>query len=131
MLIASTRLIKFLTLGSDRVLGLALYPCIILRDDIPDGPLKRGIILHEKIHLRQQLELIILPFYLWYLAEYCAGRLRGRDHYRAVIGISFEREADAHMNDIDYLRTRRFFAFLKYLKKGKCKHRETEAQRKG
>ena len=25
----------------------------------------------------------------------CAGRLRGRDHYRAIIGISFEKEADA------------------------------------
>lgn len=114
MLITSTRLIRLLTLGSDRVLGLALYPCIILRDDIPDGPLKRTIILHEKIHLRQQLELIILPFYLWYFAEYCAGRLRGRDHYHAIIGISFEREADAHMNKTDYLEKRRPYAFLKY-----------------
>lgn len=118
MVITSTRLIRILTLGSEAVLGLALFPLVLIRDDIRDAAFRKRIILHEKIHLRQQIELLILPFYLWYLVEYCAGRLRGKDHYHALTGISFEKEADANMDDLNYLHTRRSFAFLQYLGKG-------------
>ncbi len=119
MTISSTRLIRILTLGSDGVLGLALFPFIIIRRDIPAGEYRDRIIRHEKIHLRQQLELLILPFYIWYLLEYCAGRLRGKNHYRAIIDISFEKEADAQMDDMSYLHTRKHFAFYEYLSKSK------------
>lgn len=115
MTISSTRLIRILTLGSDGILGLALFPFVIIRRDIPAGKYRDRIIRHEMIHLRQQLELLILPFYIWYLVEYCAGRLRGKNHYRAIIDISFEKEADANMDDINYLRARKLFAFYKYL----------------
>jgi len=118
VVISSTRLIRVLTLGSDGVLGLALFPFIIIRRDIPAGEYRDRIIRHEKIHLRQQVELLILPFYIWYLVEYCAGRLRRKSHYHAVIDISFEKEADANMDDMNYLHTRKLFAFFRYVSKG-------------
>jgi len=116
--ISSTRLIRILTLGSDGILGLALFPFVIIRRDIPAGEYRDRILRHEMIHLRQQLELFILPFYIWYLVEYCAGRLRGKNHYRATIDISFEKEADDNMDDINYLRARKLFGFFKYVSKG-------------
>jgi hypothetical protein len=32
--------------------------------------LDKVFVNHEKIHLRQQLELLVLPFYVWYIIEF-------------------------------------------------------------
>jgi hypothetical protein len=48
--------------------GMALFPFIMLRKkDLPHTP---QLLNHERIHLMQQLELLVLPFYIWYLIEY-------------------------------------------------------------
>ena len=48
--------------------GLSLWPFIFLKN----RSLKNDDILinHEKIHLRQQKELLIIPFYILYLLEW-------------------------------------------------------------
>jgi len=74
------------------------------------------LINHEKIHLRQQLELLILPFYIWYITEYLIGLIKYRDTKKAYYAISFEREAYANEYNLNYLQTRSFWRFLKYLK---------------
>ena len=56
---------------------------------------------HENIHGRQQLELLIIFFYLIYLVELI---IKG---YR---NISFEKEAYNNDNNLDYLKTRKWFA---------------------
>jgi hypothetical protein len=89
--------------------GLALYPFVILKSTNPPAYLLN----HERIHLRQQLELALLPFYIWYFAEYGYYRLRGLRHYDAYRAIRFEREAFAHDENLDYLKTRPFWGFLK------------------
>ena len=71
---------------------------------------------HERIHLRQQLELLVVPFYLWYLLEYVYHYLRLRDPKRAYRAISFEREAYANEKDLRYLHRRSFWGFLSYFK---------------
>ena len=43
--------------------AMALFPFILLRRKSPSTKL----INHECIHLRQQLEMGLLPFYIWYL----------------------------------------------------------------
>ncbi len=96
--------------------GMTMYPFVFLKEKA----LKSDIVLinHEYIHLRQQLELLILPFYVWYFLEYLFGLMKYRNHRRAYRNISFEREAFLQESNMEYLKTRPFFAFLKYL----CKH---------
>lgn len=89
--------------------GMALFPFILVQRANP-GPV---LLNHERIHLRQQLELGILPFYAWYVLEYLFYRIRYRDHYAAYRAIRFEREAFAHEADLAYLKTRPFWAFMR------------------
>ncbi|WP_298503651.1 hypothetical protein [uncultured Maribacter sp.] len=93
--------------------GLSLWPFIILKDNT----LKEDIVLinHEKIHLKQQQELLILPFYIWYITEWLLRSLFYLDSYKAYQNISFEREAYYNENNLDYLNQRKFFSFIKYL----------------
>lgn len=74
------------------------------------------LINHEKIHLRQQLELAILPFYLWYVTEFYLHRIKGKSAHEAYLAISFEREAYAQERNPNYLKSRPFWHFLSYLK---------------
>ncbi|PRY31094.1 hypothetical protein CLV58_12357 [Spirosoma oryzae] len=90
---------------------MALFPFILVRQPNP-GPI---LVNHERIHLRQQAELGVLPFYLWYLTEYLIRRIQYRDHYEAYRNISFEREAFANETNLTYLRTRRWWTFLSYV----------------
>lgn len=90
---------------------MALFPFILVRQANP-GP---TLLNHERIHLRQQAELGILPFYLWYVVEYGIRRIQHRDHYTAYRNISFEREAFANDADLTYLKTRPFWAFWQYI----------------
>lgn len=92
--------------------GLTLWPFIFLRE----SELKEDLVLlnHEKIHLRQQLELFIIPFYMIYLVEWLIGLIKYRNRYLAYKNISFEREAYANEYDPNYLKGRRFWQFVSY-----------------
>lgn len=103
-------IIQISSLGPD---GMALFPFILVRRPNP-GPV---LLNHERIHLRQQVEMGVLPFYVWYVLEYLFRRLQYRSHYAAYRNISFEREAFAHEQDLDYLNERPFWAFLGFLKR--------------
>lgn len=91
--------------------GMAFFPFILLRHKSPS----RYLLNHERIHLKQQLELGLIIFYLWYLAEYLIRLAQYRKHYLAYLHISFEQEAYTHERDLGYLGRRRFFAWWKYL----------------
>lgn len=93
--------------------GLSLWPFIFLKN----GSLKQdGVLInHEKIHLRQQQELLILPFYILYLAEWLLRTVYYLDTYKAYQNISFEREAYFHEKNLSYLSERKTFSFIKYL----------------
>lgn len=93
--------------------GLTLWPLIILKEN--KLKLDTVLINHERIHLRQQLELLIVFFYLWYLIEWSVGIIRFRNAVKAYRNISFEKEAYAHETDLDYLDHRPVYSFLKYL----------------
>ncbi|QEC51420.1 hypothetical protein EDD80_10172 [Anseongella ginsenosidimutans] len=93
--------------------AMALFPFIILRSRALNG--NRELIMHERIHLRQQAEMLVIFFYLWYLTEYLLRRLRGNGHMTAYLGISFEREARAHARNPAYLASRKFWAFLAWI----------------
>jgi len=104
---------KYLTPRGFR--GLTFYPFVFLADK--DDKLNKVFINHERIHIRQQIELLILPFYLWYFSEYLFQLLQFRDRKKAYYSISFEREAYSNEKDLDYLKQRSFWRFLKFIKK--------------
>lgn len=93
-------------------LGIALWPFIIVNNTL----LKKDkvFINHEKIHLRQQLELMVLPFYIIYFFEYIIRVIQYRNMEEAYRNISFEREAYCNESDLDYLKTRKPWSFFKY-----------------
>ena len=93
--------------------AITLYPFVLLR--YPGDRRDAVLMNHERIHLRQQLELLVIPFYVWYLAEYAWQRWRGKSHLEAYLGISFEREAYANEQRLDYLQKRFAFAFRRYI----------------
>lgn len=93
--------------------GIALWPFIVVKNSY----LKEDKVFmnHERIHLRQQIELLVLPFYLIYLLEYIVRLLQYRNSFEAYRNISFEREAYLREGDLDYLDHRKPWSFLKYL----------------
>lgn len=93
--------------------GVTLWPFIVMKHK--DLKTDAIFINHERIHLRQQLELLVLPFFLWYFMEYVYRLIQYRDRYKAYKHISFEREAYKQEEQLDYLETRRFWSFLKYV----------------
>ena len=104
MVVVSDRAIWFfeLILGQG-IRGLAFWPFIL----VPSTTIIDDVLInHERIHLRQQLEMLVLPFYIWYLIAL---------HRKDYMGISFEKEAYANENNLDYLKTRPIFGFRKYL----------------
>ncbi len=94
--------------------GMTLWPFIILKDEA----LKQDATLmnHEEIHLVQQLELLIIPFYIWYGTEFLIKWAIYKDRYIAYRNISFEREAYDQESNLFYLSSHRSrWNFLRYL----------------
>ena len=63
-------------------------------------------------------EMLYVPFYLWYLAEWLVRLVQCRDMKKAYRSISFEREAYANEKDMGYLGRRRRYSWTGYLKGG-------------
>lgn len=93
--------------------AITIFPFIFLRH----RGLKSDMMLinHERIHLRQAIELLIFPFYIWYVLEFLIRYLHYKDFHKAYRNISFEREAYAKQHITDYLCQRKPWSFWKYL----------------
>lgn len=93
--------------------GLSFFPFLFVKDKkLLDS---KVFINHEKIHLKQQLEMLLLIFYVWYLLEFVVRWIQCGSRYRAYREISFEKEAYQNEMDLDYLTRRKLFSFIKYL----------------
>ena len=106
MVIVSDRFLRFLTFflgGGQLPAAMAFYPFVILNSRVVATP---ELINHERIHLRQQLEMLIIPFYIWYLIEY---------YKKGYYNVSFEKEAYDNDKNLNYLKNRRLFSFIRYL----------------
>ena len=93
--------------------GLAAFPFVLVKHRVDKENLV--FINHEKIHLRQQLELLVLPFFIWYFIEYLVRLIQYKNADLAYRNISFEREAYANELNLDYLRKRSFLRVLNYM----------------
>lgn len=69
------------------------------------------VINHERIHSAQMRELLYIPFYLLYVAEWMVRLIKCRGNaYAAYESISFEREAYTYQSCLSYLKSRPWFA---------------------
>ena len=92
--------------------AMALYPFVLINKR--DSPLSASLLNHERIHLQQQVELLIIPFYIWYLLAYIYHRVKGKNHNEAYKSILFERECYQNENDLSYLEKRKIWAFINF-----------------
>lgn len=93
--------------------GISIFPFVFLKMKALKS--NKTLINHEKIHLRQQLEFLVVPFYIWYGLEFLARLVEYKNWHQAYRNISFEREAYAKEHDFKYLKHRKFWGFTKYL----------------
>lgn len=113
--------------------AMAILPFIFTRVKV----LRDNVISHERIHLRQQLEMLIVGiiisgilaltgcswwsllavplFFWWYIVEYLIRFAVYRNNNKAYRNVAFEREAYTNEEDIMYLERRRLFAWMKYI----------------
>ena len=70
----------------------------------------RRVVNHERIHTAQMRELLFVPFYVAYIVEWVVRLLKERNFYAAYRSISFEREAYAHGDNLNYLASRKMYA---------------------
>jgi len=92
---------------------MTLFPFILMKYQF--DKVDKVFVNHEKIHLRQQIEMLVLPFFVWYFLEYLIRLIQYKNGALAYRNISFEREAYAKETDLDYLKNRSFFRFLYYI----------------
>lgn len=70
----------------------------------------------ENNHLKQQIELLIVFFYLWYGIEWLVRLIQYKDSHEAYRNISFEREAYNNEYDDEYLGVRKPYEWIHYLR---------------
>lgn len=93
--------------------GISLFPFIIVSNKNCSEDLV--LLNHEKIHIRQQLEMLVIPFYIWYGIEFLVRFFQYENWTLAYKNISFEREAYTNEKDLNYLKKRSFWEFYNFL----------------
>ncbi len=100
--------------GAEKAKAVALFPFVFVRGEEFATPI---VINHERIHFRQQLELLFLGGLILHIIEDLYSRLflkLGSPHYyffRAT-----EQEAYRNQHDFEYLRRRPSFNTFSYIK---------------
>lgn len=103
--------VRFFT--NKRYKGITIYPFVIVTQE-EDG--RNAVLLnHERIHIKQQLEMLVLPFFVWYGLEFLVRYFLCRSWKKAYRNISFEKESYANEEDLDYLKKRSFWNWIKYI----------------
>jgi len=92
--------------------AITVYPFVFYKDK---KYMTEHTVQHEQIHKEQQLEMLIIPFFIWYGIEYLIRIIQYKDLIMAYKNISFERESYDKEATLGYLKERRIYSWLKYL----------------
>ena len=102
-----------LKLQGGKYRGTSLYPFGIFVKHFDYNDMDT-FINHESVHWKQQKEMLVIPFYLWYVIEWVVNIFKfGK---RAYMKLSFEQEAYHNEKNLKYLETRKPYTWWKYLK---------------
>ena len=91
--------------------AMNLFGIIFIREDNwskCSEKLKAITLNHEKIHTKQQIELLFIGFFIVYFFEWI---------FKGYRNISFEKEAYRHEMNLDYLKERKHYAQWRKKKK--------------
>ena len=95
-------------------LAMCIFPFIFVRKDA--RAIKTTDINHETIHGKQQIEMLLVLFFVWYGIEWLVRLVAyGFDGHLAYKNISFEQEAYLNENDLSYPYERKLYSFVRYL----------------
>ena len=93
--------------------GFTLWPFVFLKHKEYRADLV--LLNHERIHLRQQAELLVVVFFIWYLVEFLIRFVQLGNKRQAYLTLSFEKEAYQNECDLSYLKRRKHYFFIQYL----------------
>ena len=120
MIIYSEFIVNLFTFGNPGIGSITLFPFIFIRSHYrtitdPEFQTKLAqLINHEKIHIRQYIELGVIFFYLFYILNWIMNiflyKLFLEDMYQNIV---FELEAYNNQDDPEYLKRRGFWAWRK------------------
>jgi hypothetical protein len=74
------------------------------------------LVRHEKIHFLQQVEMLFVFHWFLYGLFYIVSRSKGHGHFVAYRYNPFEIEAFENEKDVNYLKERKPFAWLNYVR---------------
>ena len=97
------------------VAGVTLWPFIFVSSTVPPDSM-RVMVNHERIHICQANEMLVVFFYLQWVAEFLIGLCRYGSAEEAYLHISLECEAHSNEEDMSYCTARRLFGWRFYLR---------------
>jgi hypothetical protein len=109
-ILISPRFIKYFT--PKNIAGVTIFPFIILENS--NLKVDKTFVNHEMIHIYQQAELLFILFVILYYVEFLIRLIQFKNAKLAYKNISFEREAFENESNYSYLKTRKWFSFVKY-----------------
>lgn len=115
----SSRLVRYggsiIGLGKS-AMAFAFWPFLVIRSDLRNSESIPELTNHEKIHLRQQLELLVIGAEILYLLEFIYARLFLKlPKKEAYYYVSLEQEAHINAPNLNYLQKRKLWALFPYL----------------
>lgn len=108
-IIQNSKIPKYLSIFIN-INAITLFPFIISR-----GEMSETTIRHECIHIEQQRELWVIPFYILYGLYWLKGKVKGMSNNDAYFNIPFEREAYDNQHDLNYLENRKRHSWRRYI----------------
>lgn len=92
--------------------AINLFGVYFIREEYKNIPIRDIDLNHEAIHTAQMKEMGYIFFYIWYFIEWVIRLfINGRSAYRKL---SFEQEAYTNQNNLNYLKERKPYSWLKY-----------------
>jgi len=89
--------------------AITLCPFIICRDKSD-----KVMLNHESIHVKQQLELLVIPFFIIYVLNWAYNLIKFKgDTETAYRELIFEKEAYDNEENVEYLSTRQKWSCFK------------------
>jgi hypothetical protein len=110
--------LNFWGFGLKNINGMTILPFIILREQFKENP-PQNLINHESIHIQQQVELLLIGFALIYYINWLVNIIKykitkeEKVTEKAYRNIILEKEAYDNDDNLDYLKTRKCYAFLR------------------
>ena len=104
------RIIRNNIIPFEGYIAINLFGILFVREEVI---IDAETLNHESIHTAQMKELLYIGFYIWYGIEWIIRLIIDKDSITAYYNIRFEKEAYAHESDINYLKNRKHYNWIK------------------